>query len=89
MKNSPATVNFPPGKNPARPSNEFCHPPMTPAKPGAKPAKPLNSSLCRSGPSADNDPYPLQIMIAIEPHPVHTHLSMLFDRDVDAIEDVL
>jgi hypothetical protein len=31
----------------------------------------------------------LEMMIAIEPDPVHTHLSLLFDRDVDALEDAL
>jgi len=31
----------------------------------------------------------LEVMIAIEPDPVHTHLSLLFDRDIDALEDAL
>lgn len=31
----------------------------------------------------------LEVMIAIEPDPVHTHLSLLFDRDIDALEDAM
>jgi hypothetical protein len=31
----------------------------------------------------------LEVMIAIEPDPVHTHLALLFDRDIDALEDAL
>jgi hypothetical protein len=31
----------------------------------------------------------LEVMIAIEPDPVHTHLSLLFDRDIDTLEDAL
>ena len=34
-------------------------------------------------------PDALEVMIAIEPDPVHTHLALLFDRDMDALEDAL
>ena len=34
-------------------------------------------------------PGALEVMIAIEPDPVHTHLALLFDRDMDALEDAL
>jgi hypothetical protein len=30
-----------------------------------------------------------EVMIAIEPDPVHTHLALLFDRDIDAMEEAL
>ncbi len=31
----------------------------------------------------------IEVMIAIEPDPVHTHLALWFDRDMDALEDAL
>jgi hypothetical protein len=34
-------------------------------------------------------PDALELMIAIEPDPVHTHLALFFDRDIDALEDAL
>jgi hypothetical protein len=34
-------------------------------------------------------PNALEVMIAIEPDPVHTHLALFFDRDMDALEDAL
>jgi hypothetical protein len=34
-------------------------------------------------------PDALDVMIAIEPDPVHTHLALFFDRDMDALEDAL
>ena len=34
-------------------------------------------------------PDALEVMIAIEPDPVHTHLALFFDRDMDALEDAL
>jgi hypothetical protein len=38
---------------------------------------------------AQMPPDPFEAMIAIEPDPIHTHLSLLFDRDIDALEDAL
>jgi hypothetical protein len=34
-------------------------------------------------------PDAIEVMIAIEPDPVHTHLALFFDRDMDALEDAL
>jgi hypothetical protein len=31
----------------------------------------------------------IEVMIAIEPDPIHTHLALWFDRDMDALEDAL
>jgi hypothetical protein len=39
-------------------------------------------------PMADDCNTP-EVMIAIEPDPVHTHLGLLFDRDMDALEEAL
>jgi hypothetical protein len=34
-------------------------------------------------------PDAIELMIAIEPDPVHTHMALFFDRDMDALEDAL
>jgi hypothetical protein len=39
--------------------------------------------------SAAPDGDDVQVMIAIEPDPIHTHLSLLFDRDLDTLGDAL
>ena len=48
---------------------------------------PQASEQAKGNAAATSDP--IEIMIAIEPDPVHTHLSLLFDRDIDTIEDAL
>jgi hypothetical protein len=53
-----------------------------PAGSGSVPqASPLNPGTA----SAES----IEVMIAIEPDPVHTHLALWFDRDMDALEDAL
>ncbi len=50
---------------------------------------PPNPSAASEKASVSQPGDDLEVMIAIEPDPIHTHLSLLFDREIDALEDAL
>jgi hypothetical protein len=82
MKNHPETL----GKLSAKKEldeaiDDFYTPPCKKVADSSQPTRP-NPSNC----DQDNN---LEVMIAIEPDPVHTHLALWFDRDIDALEDAL
>jgi hypothetical protein len=58
-----------------------------PTPPPAPPAAPQPAA--RSESSGCDEDGTIEVMIAIEPDPIHTHLALTFDRDIDAIEDAL
>src|SRR5271168_4984270 len=61
--------------------SDFYHPPFEPAAGTHKAAAETKPPSTPANSSKGSDE--LEVMIAIEPDPVHTHLSLLFDRDID------
>ncbi len=48
-----------------------------------------HTSLTSADGNSASAPVRIQVMIAIEPDPAHTHLALRFDRDLDALQDAL
>ncbi|HXC95583.1 MAG TPA: hypothetical protein VNU92_07770 [Edaphobacter sp.] len=80
MKNHPEELGrFSAQKELDQTIDDFYSPP--PGSGGNTPATLMNPGTI--------SPEKIQVMIVIEPDPVHTHLSLWFDRDMDALEDAL
>ena len=80
MKNHPEQLGrFSAQKELDQTIDDFYSPPL--GSGGNTPAAPMNPGTV--------SPERIHVMIVIEPDPVHTHLALWFDRDMDALEDAL